>query len=199
MNLQRHTQVKTLSGLHHQNVVRYFQAWIEGSSGETQGGGDEEEEEDDEGSDVFDESSSESESEGSDQDAVEDTVFTKSFVESQKRARKANQAGRGVRHDAEGATAHDSADPQVMGGGGEGEGCQQKAGSGEEAAARACSAEGVEGAAGGGRDGGVAACGFSRGEGAEREMSVAGKAGGLSKVDSWSSGYSSSDGAAGEI
>ena len=25
-------QVKTLSGLHHQSVVRYFQAWIEGGS-----------------------------------------------------------------------------------------------------------------------------------------------------------------------
>jgi len=60
-------EVKTLSGLHHQSVVRYFQAWIEGGAYETQS-----DEEDDDGEDghgdLEDEDEDEDEDEGEDED-----------------------------------------------------------------------------------------------------------------------------------
>jgi len=54
-------EVKTLSGLHHQSVVRYFQAWIEGGAYETQS--DEEDEDGEDGHDLEDEDEDEDEDE----------------------------------------------------------------------------------------------------------------------------------------
>jgi len=67
-------EVKTLSGLHHQSVVRYFQAWIEGGRTSDLGGGEGEGEGEDKGS--IDDSNSDSE----DSDLMEDSIFNADFV-----------------------------------------------------------------------------------------------------------------------
>jgi hypothetical protein len=163
-------------------VVRYFQAWIEGGSGETH---DEEDEDDGFGS-ADGEDSSDSESDGSEHDGVEDTIFTKSFVESQKRFR-GDVESLGVAC-ADGGVAKDgnSEIAQVISSDGEG-----KHTAAETVGVAKATVEG-------GVVGGDMAVGANRRpstDGVEKSAQAVV----LSKVDSWSSGYSSSDGAAGEM
>jgi hypothetical protein len=163
-------------------VVRYFQAWIEGGSGETH---DEEDDSDGYGG-AGGEDSGDSESDGSEHDGVEDTIFTKSFVESQKRMRGGVEALGGASADEGGATNGNSANAQVASSDGEGKNTAAETAVGSQA-----TVEGgvfVDDVAGGAN---------RRASSASAEKSA--QAVVLSKVDSWSSGYSSSDGAAGEM
>lgn len=70
-------EVKTLSGLHHQSVVRYFQAWIEGDKeGEANAMGSSRGDEDDDSGEEEDEEGGESD----DSEMVEDSLFSAEFL-----------------------------------------------------------------------------------------------------------------------
>ena len=68
LNKKMLREVKTLSGLHHQSVVRYFQAWIEGGRTSELGAGEDKSESDESSAD----------SHGS--DLLEDSIFNAAFV-----------------------------------------------------------------------------------------------------------------------